>query len=90
MDVRFLGLPLFLWGFLCLVVAAIFTIVWPGQGSGATGARLVLLRWGHAGVWLLLALFCFARGAGLRGPVGLLGLAAGLLYLAFLAALVRE
>ncbi|HEY8600239.1 MAG TPA: hypothetical protein VIL85_17510 [Thermomicrobiales bacterium] len=87
---RFLGVPLFVWGALCLLIAVIFTLVVPQQMNVSTGVRFFLLRWGHALVWLLLALLFFARGANLGGPVQLLGLAAGLLYAAFLMALVTR
>ncbi len=65
-----------------MVVAVTFTFVLPEQVANAEGLRHSLLHWGHALVWLLLALFCFAWGA------GLLGVAAGLLLTAFLVALV--
>ena len=87
---RFLGVPLFLWGALCLLLAAIFTLAVPQQVNASFGVRFLLLRWGHALVWILLALFCFARGANLGGPVNILGLAAGLLYGAFILALVMK
>lgn len=88
---RFLGLPLALWGVLCLVVALLFAFVVPHSGAmGARGAAAFLLRWGHALVWLLLALFCFARGAGADDAANPLAAAAGLLYLAFILALVRR
>ena len=87
---RFLAVPLFGWGALCLLIAVIFTLVVPQQAHASTGVRFLLLRWGHALVWLLLACFCFARGANLGGPVNLLGLAAGLLYGAFIVTLIMK
>jgi hypothetical protein len=88
--VRFLGLSLFLWGALCLFLAVIFTLVVPQQASASFGVRFLVLRWGHALVWLLLGLVCFARGANLGGPVNLLGVAAGLVYGAFIVTLVMK
>ena len=90
MNGRFLGLPLYAWGALCLLVALVFVVVAPGQQLAVSaGLRHALLRWGHPLVWALLGCSCFARGAGLPGPGNLLALAAGLLYVAFLAALLR-
>jgi hypothetical protein len=89
-STSFLGLPLFVWGLICLALAALWGFVWPSQrAAGADGPRLLLVRWGHCLVWLLLALMCFLRGSG--GPAAaawgsVAGLMALAVYLAFLAA----
>lgn len=89
MSERFLGVPLLFWGLACLVVAAIWVMVWPAeQAAGAAGLRFFLIRWGHAITWVLLALMCFLRAAG--SPAALawaqpVGPAALFVYLAFLA-----
>ncbi len=90
MGERFLGVPRFLWGAGCLIVACLFAFVVPHPRGEAIGLRHFLLRWGHALIWVLLALFCFAQGARLGGPTNLLGLAAGLLYAAFLVTLLTR
>src|SRR5205823_1993786 len=66
MTVGLFGVPWVVWGGLCLAVAAVYTVVWPRpRGTGARQARpawrRLILRWGHALVWLLLALSCFVR-----------------------------
>lgn len=82
-----LGLPFAVWaGLLSLALAAVFTRLWPRQAVGAAGWRYFLIRWGHAGVWLLLAVSFFLRAAGLSGLADPAAAAAGLTYLAFLAA----
>jgi hypothetical protein len=95
MDARFLGVPLTVWGGLCLAVAAIFMVFWPSAKVHAniSPLRYMLLRWGHAGVWLLLALALFVRG--LVGPAGapvaqIAALLALVVYFAFLGALLRN
>jgi hypothetical protein len=85
-----LGVPLLLWGAACLVIAVIFAFVWPSGAGDLVGLRYLLVRWGHALVWLLLAAFCFARGARLPGPINVLGVAAGLVYLVFLVSTIRK
>ncbi len=66
------GIPFYLWGVVCLGVAA-----W----------RQFILRWFHALVWVLLAGACFARAIGWASApfwsnrLGLAGLAAYLIFL---------
>ncbi|RIK42063.1 MAG: hypothetical protein DCC55_10000 [Chloroflexi bacterium] len=95
MDARFLGIPFVAWGGLCLAVAAAFTIFWPSAKatSGISTVRYLLLRWGHAAVWGLLALALFLRGLG--GAPGaviaqITALLALVIYFAFLGALLRN
>ncbi len=72
MSATFLGIPLFGWGGLCLIVATIYTVVWPRSRAAASGSRLryLIVRWFHALVWLLLALAFFIRGSGAPGSYG--------------------
>ena len=89
MERGFFGVPWALWGLAALALAAVWTVVWPADRAvGAVGLRFLLLRWGHAAVWLLLALSFFVRGMGAAGPANLLALAALAVYLAFLGAVV--
>jgi hypothetical protein len=77
------------WAGLCLAVAAVWVFVVPRpQLAGATGWRRFLLRWGHALVWLLLALSFGLRAAGQSGLADPVAAAGGLTYVAFLGALV--
>jgi hypothetical protein len=89
-QTSFLGLPLFVWGLISLALAAVWAYVWPAERAlGAVGLRLLLVRWGHSLVWLLLALMCFLRGsrvAAIAGWGNAAGLASLVAYLAFLAA----
>ncbi len=53
-------------GGICLVIAAIYVVVWPRPRDAAAARarpawRHLILRWFHALVWLLLALSCFIR-----------------------------
>jgi hypothetical protein len=90
MTPGFLGLPAFAWGGICLLIAAIWAVVYPKDKLPATrGFRWYAMRWGHALTWALLALAQFVRGidpalAGLADPIALLALP---VYLAYLAAL---
>lgn len=90
---RFLGLPLALWGLLCLLLALVWLRVWPADRvSPGDGARFIVLRWFHALTWLLLALAVFS--AALRVADGALArplaFAALLVYLVFLAVFVTS
>ncbi len=90
MSERFLGVPLLVWGGLCLVIAGVWAAFWPAERAAtASGLRLFLIRWGHTATWALLAAMCFVRASGSPPLVAWaqpLGLAALFVYLAFLAA----
>jgi hypothetical protein len=95
MEKGFLGIPFVIWGILCLGVGAVFLIFWPSAKvvANVSPVRYALLRWGHAGVWFLLALASFVRG--LAGDQGALvaqvaALLALVVYFAFLGALLRN
>lgn len=84
-----------MWGVLCLGVAAVFLVFWPSAKAVAkiSPLRYALLRWGHAGVWLLLALAAFVRGLAGDQVAPLAQIAALLalvVYFAFLGALLRN
>jgi len=77
-----------------VVVAGVYTFIWPRPKPGvmrSTSSRMVL-RWGHAVVWLLLAVSFFMRavGAEVDGLANLIAFAAGLLYIAFIASAVID
>jgi hypothetical protein len=73
----------------CLMVALVFAMVRPPRPpAGMARPRAVMLRWGHPCVWLLLAGAALSAGPGLSGPAARLALAAGGLYLSYLATLI--
>lgn len=83
----FLNLPWFVWAGLALVVAVIYSFVWPQKaGEAAGGFRFFILRWGHALTWFLLALNFILRGISpsLNGAANLIGLAGGIMYALFI------
>lgn len=86
-----LGVPLYVWGLLCLAVSAVWAFLWPADRAvGVEGIRFFMIRWGHSVVWLLMAAMCFLRGSGnttLVAWAGPLGLSALVTYLAFLGAM---
>jgi hypothetical protein len=94
MSARFLGIPFFVWGLGCLVVAGIFAIFWPVQQAGGqtSGLRYLILRWAHTGVWVLLGFSCFARLLGERGTglANALGVLAGVVYVLFIVNLLQS
>jgi hypothetical protein len=86
-----LGVPWLIWGGVCLVLAAVYAVVWPRPRRAAPGWRRLVLRWAHALVWLALAGSCLLRAA--SGPTvaaDALAQAAALLYAAFLGAVVID
>ncbi|MBF8285253.1 MAG: hypothetical protein HW378_4168 [Anaerolineales bacterium] len=90
------GIPFYLWGVVCLGVAAIYTAIWPKPKPGAPARpawRQFILRWFHTLVWVLLAGACWARATGWANApfwsnrLGLTGLA---VYLIFLTTFVMD
>jgi len=95
MNTPFLGVPWFVWGLLCLVVAVIFTVIWPrGKRPGkARALQSLILRWFHALVWVLLAVSFFLRDRevlGGSGTANVLALLALGVYLIFMGTLLRS
>ena len=87
MSVGFLGLPWFGWAGISLVVAILYSFVWPRKRvSQNTGFRFFILRWGHALVWILLAINFMMRGfsPNLNRSADFIALAGGAIYLAFM------
>jgi hypothetical protein len=83
----FLNLPYFAWTALALVVAGIFVYVWPHKAvTMTTGFRYLVIRWGHALTWVLLAVSFFLRGVSpsLNGTANLVAASGGLAYLLFM------
>jgi hypothetical protein len=95
MDAKFLALSLPWWGVLCLAIALIFCFIWPAQRLSPATSTLayLMLRWGHALVWLFLALFCFTKASnlfGLGSQAQGFALLAGLTYALFLFTMLRK
>lgn len=92
MDAKLLGVPLALWGVLCLLLTVIWAFNWPSDRAiSVTGLRYVILRWFHALVWLLLTVAAFLAAFNVLGGattarlISFLGL---IVYLLFIATLV--
>jgi hypothetical protein len=91
-----LDVPWLIWGGICLVVTAIYTVVRPSPGQPAAvhaAWRRPVLRWAHALVWLVLAGSCFLRitdGSGSEAVANGMALLALPLYSIFLVALVTD
>ena len=93
MSATFLGLSLAYWAIPCLVLAGMWSFFWPSyRAQGATLRNYLVLRWGHALTWLLLALALFVSGTGLLGggsTGGILGILALVTYLLFIYTLLQ-
>ena len=84
----FLNLPWFAWAALALLVAVIYSLVWPQKAvTDVIGFRFFIIRWGHALVWVLLAINFALRGISpsLHGTANVIALAGGIIYFLFLA-----
>ena len=95
MSNAFLGVPLPIWGVLCLGVAALYFFVWPKPKTDGRAQRRsprvhFVLRWFHSVVWLLLAVACFLWASGGSALADALALLALLVYLAFMLTLLAE
>lgn len=88
----FWGMPWFVWGIVCLIIAAIYARIWPRPVDRAAlrpypRLQFFVLRWFHALVWVLLALSSFLWSltqpglSTLAGSVAFLGLVC---YIAFI------
>jgi len=87
MITGFLNLPWFLWTGLALLVAVIYSFVWPRKAvTTTTGFRYFVLRWDHTLTWILLAVSFVLCGVdpSLNGAVNLVAAGGGLVYLLFL------
>jgi hypothetical protein len=83
----FLNIPWFGWAALALLVAVLFTFVWPHKAvTEISGLRYFAVRWAHALTWYLLALSFTLRGffPALNGAANLIAMSGGLIYLLFI------
>lgn len=60
---QFLGIPFLVWILLCLMVAFIYSFIYPKIKSdkGNASLRQQILRWGHSLVWYILAVSFLLR-----------------------------
>jgi hypothetical protein len=92
------GLPWYIWGLLCLVVAVVYLVAWPRPSRKSSAParppwRQFVLRWFHSLVWLLLALACFVQAGQIAGGGavgGTLAVLAVVFYLVFIGALLAD
>ena len=87
-----LGVPWLAWAGLAGVVASLFAAGVGVPANRPNGARGAIVRWGHAIVWLAVAVMLFALSIGPAGqavaaPLGLIALAT---YGTFLTALLAS
>lgn len=94
MDTKLFGVPVFVWGGLCLLLTILWIFVWPNNRvAPADRLRYIVLRWFHALVWLILAVAAFIAGFDLFGgqstakPTALLSL---IVYLIFMFTLLTS
>jgi len=83
----FLNLPWFLWATLALIIAVIYSFVWPNNAlTVASDFRFFIIRWGHALTWVLLAINFVLRGIhpNLNGTANIVALLGGLMYALFI------
>lgn len=83
----FLGLPWFAWAALALIVGVIYTFIWPKKAvKEDAGFRFLVIRWGHALTWLLLAINFVLRGISpsMNGEANFIALAGGFVYILFM------
>ena len=95
MSSKFLGVHLFVWSALCIIIALIFGMfMYQGVIRGNTGGiQYFILRWAHPLLWLILGVSFFIRGINVNNGAGLANILALLslgLYLVFIVTLVTK
>ncbi len=82
----FFGVPFTAWGVVCVAVAGVFVFLYPRYDWKKPPAktRLLVLRWFHPLVWLLLAGACFLYDAGQSGYANFVAILAMPIYLFFI------
>lgn len=64
MPDRVLGANPMVWALVAFAICAVWIFVWPSDRAvGLHGIAYLLLRWGHALVWLLLGLAALAASS---------------------------
>lgn len=94
MKTKLWGVPLVVWGVICLALAILWIVVWPSDKAvPEDGLRYFILRWFHALTWLLLALSAWVAAFNLPGGARTAKVMAYLslpVYLIFLAAFITS
>lgn len=83
----YFGLPWALWTGLALIVAVSCMYLWPRKMARmTTGFRFLVICWGHALTWLLLAINFLLRGINpsLSGAADMIALAGAFVYILFM------
>jgi hypothetical protein len=83
----FLNISWFIWADLALIIAVIYSVLWPRKAAnGGSGFRYLVLRWGHALTWILLAVSFLLRGlsTSLTATANFAALIGGLTFVLFL------
>ena len=87
MPDRFLGLPIPLWGYICLLLAIFYAFKWPKLALTTrprSKFEKFIIRWGHALCWLLLSLGAFFWAAEFIPLAMALAISGSVLYLFFM------
>ena len=94
MDNTLLGIPLVVWGVLCLGIGVAYYYIWPQPNPKRAEPRTrwqhIVLRYFHMLVWVLLAGGCFLAGLGLNVLGGLVAFLALPAYIYFLVVLLQD
>lgn len=94
MGTTFFGVPLLVWGGVCLALALVWVVIWPSKRIAHTsGVRFFILRWFHALTWLFLALAAFMSSFNILGGASTARVVAQLslaTYLIFIGAVVTS
>lgn len=87
MSGKIVGVHPVLWALIAFAVCAVWVFVWPSDKAvGVGGIAYLLLRWGHALVWLLLGFAALAASSALTVrfsqplALGALGVYAAFVY----------
>ena len=101
MDGTLFGIPYFTLGLVCLGLAVVWYFVWPKDRTPEPFRKLPeykprptwmqsVLRWFHALAWVLLAAMFLFLDAGQATLASASGLMAGIMYVTFVVALVKD
>ncbi len=101
MNGTLFGIPSIIPGLICAGLAVVWLFLWPKDKDSAQARQRpnyrprpasaqFVLRWFHALVWLLLAVACFAWGGGLDSLASIAAVVAGVTYLIFISAVIKE